>query len=240
MMHACMHCILGESCSCMSSFCCLVLRERGARIRMCPPFPDRRQYNTTAAAKSLSRVLLYHERIVTFVLLAVQVQSKSSPSPILHSYSTESWYMSASVRRHRRLIHSVIVIVSLPWMYWYDSISNSNSNSNSMQTMCLCIVFILQIRSWNNEWFDSIRFDSIPEWMNRADDTILPYNQTKPPCHHATILTTTILTIQSINLQQSIHPAPPAKLLENAINLILILQLESFGSLIVGNALSVQ
>jgi hypothetical protein len=31
-----------------------------------------------------------------------------------------------------------------------------------------------------------------------------------------------------------------AKLLENAINLILILQLESFGSLIVGNALSVQ
>ena len=87
-MHACMHCILGESCSCMSSFFCLFLRERGARIRMCPPFPDRRQYNTTAAAKSLSRVLLYHERIVTFVLLAVQVQSKSksksksSPSPV--------------------------------------------------------------------------------------------------------------------------------------------------------------
>ena len=189
MMHACMHCILGESCSCMSSFFCLFLRERGARIRMCPPFPDRRQYNTTAAAKSLSRVLLYHERIVTFVLLAVQVQSKSSPSPILHSYSTESWYMSASVRRHRRLIHSVIVIVSLPWMYWYDSISNSNSNSNSMQTMCLCIVFILQIRSWNNEWFDSIRFDSIrfDSWMNESSRWYYTSLQPNQTTHHATM-----------------------------------------------------
>ena len=115
--------------------------------------------------------------------------------------------MSASVRRHRRLIHSVIVIVSLPWMYWYDSISNSNSNSNSMQTMCLCIVFILQIRSWNNEWFDSIRFDS---WMNESSRWYYTSLQPNQTTHHATILTTTILTIQSINLQQSIQHHPPS------------------------------